>query len=112
MEVGRFLDPTPRPEDPRGSLPLRPRALEEFIGQPKIIENVRIMAQSAKIREGPMDHLLLSGPPGLGKTSLAMIVAQELKGQFHLSSGPAIEKKGDSGRGPHWSCSSGCSFYR
>jgi holliday junction DNA helicase RuvB len=65
------------------------------VGQTRILENVKVMVESARIRAEAMDHLLLSGPPGLGKTSLAMIIAHELGVQLHVVSGPAIEKKGD-----------------
>lgn len=74
---------------------LRPKDFSEYVGQAKILENVKVMVESATMREAAMDHLLLSGPPGLGKTSLAMIIAHELGVQLHVVSGPAIEKKGD-----------------
>ena len=74
---------------------LRPQRFEEFIGQKKLIENIDIMVKSSLLRRDAMDHVLFSGPPGLGKTSLAMIVAQVLKSELHTLSGPAVEKKGD-----------------
>ncbi|MFN8370133.1 MAG: AAA family ATPase [Bacteriovoracaceae bacterium] len=74
---------------------LRPKSFTEFIGQKKVIDNIEVMVKSAKIRNAAMDHVLLSGPPGLGKTTLAMIMAQELKSHLHVISGPAIERKGD-----------------
>jgi Holliday junction DNA helicase RuvB len=74
---------------------LRPQNFGEFIGQDKVVENIDLMVQSAIARKAAMDHVLLSGPPGLGKTSLAMLIARALGSELHLVSGPAIEKKGD-----------------
>ncbi|HEX8082055.1 MAG TPA: Holliday junction branch migration DNA helicase RuvB [Jatrophihabitans sp.] len=74
---------------------LRPRRLAEFVGQPKVREQLQVVLESALRRSRPPDHVLLSGPPGLGKTSLAMIIAAELGAPFRLTSGPAIERAGD-----------------
>jgi Holliday junction DNA helicase RuvB len=74
---------------------LRPRTLAEFVGQRKVREQLSIMLAGARGRGRPPDHVLLSGPPGLGKTSLAMIIAQELAVPLRLTSGPAIERAGD-----------------
>lgn len=74
---------------------LRPQNFSEFIGQTKVVENIDLMVKSAIVRKAAMDHVLLSGPPGLGKTSLAMLIAKSLGSELHLVSGPAIEKKGD-----------------
>lgn len=74
---------------------LRPENFKEYIGQKKIVQNIDVMVESAKIRGHSMDHVLLSGPPGLGKTSLAMIISKALGSELHVISGPAIEKKGD-----------------
>jgi len=74
---------------------LRPRSISEFIGQEKIIENLLIFIKSAKKRKEPLDHVILSGPPGLGKTCLAEIIANELGVGFRITSGPAIERAGD-----------------
>ncbi len=74
---------------------LRPQNFSEFIGQNKVIDNIDLMVKSALMRKSAMDHVLLSGPPGLGKTSLAMLISRALGSELHLVSGPAIEKKGD-----------------
>lgn len=74
---------------------LRPRAFEEYVGQTKIKENLRVFTEAARQRGEAVDHLLFAGPPGLGKTSLAYLVAVEMGVQLHVSSGPALEKKGD-----------------
>lgn len=74
---------------------LRPQDFSEFIGQKKVVDNVEIMVKSALVRKAAMDHVLLSGPPGLGKTSLAMLIAKTVGSELHLVSGPSIEKKGD-----------------
>lgn len=74
---------------------LRPKSFAEFVGQEKVVANISVMVESAKLRSASMDHVLLSGPPGLGKTSLAMLIAQAVGSEMHVVSGPAIEKKGD-----------------
>ncbi|MCO6476287.1 MAG: Holliday junction branch migration DNA helicase RuvB [Phaeodactylibacter sp.] len=74
---------------------LRPRALEDFSGQPKIVENLYIFIQAAKQRGEALDHVLLHGPPGLGKTTLSYIIAFELGANLKMSSGPVLEKPGD-----------------
>jgi len=74
---------------------LRPRALDEFIGQRELKEHLRIVLEAARMREQPVDHLLFAGPPGLGKTTLAGIVATEMGVHLHITSGPALERAGD-----------------
>lgn len=84
-----------RPEDQPTDAALRPRGFEEYVGQRKVKENLQVFVQAARQREEPVDHLLFCGPPGLGKTSLAHIIATEMGVKMHLTSGPALEKKGD-----------------
>ena len=74
---------------------LRPEQLDEYIGQQKVKENLRLFIEAAKLRGDSLDHVLLAGPPGLGKTTLAHIVAREMGSQIHTVSGPNVEKKGD-----------------
>ena len=74
---------------------LRPTDFDEYIGQERVKENLRIFVEAARRRGEALDHVLLSGPPGLGKTTLAHIIAQELGSRLHVTSGPALEKKGD-----------------
>jgi holliday junction DNA helicase RuvB len=82
-------------EDAPLDISLRPRALEDFIGQNKIKDNIGIAVAAAKGRNEPLDHVLLYGPPGLGKTTLAHIIANEMKVNVRITSGPAIERGGD-----------------
>lgn len=76
-------------------LSLRPTTLKQYIGQQNVKENLSIFIQAAKMRDEPLDHVLLYGPPGLGKTTLAAIIANEMNVQFRSTSGPAIERAGD-----------------
>ncbi|MBW6419047.1 Holliday junction branch migration DNA helicase RuvB [Celeribacter sp. PS-C1] len=90
-------DPTLRPERQTedADRALRPQALEEFIGQQEARANLRVFIESAKMREEAMDHVLFHGPPGLGKTTLAQIMARELGVNFKMTSGPVLAKAGD-----------------
>ena len=87
--------PQASPRDERLSELLRPRSLAEYIGQTQVKENLRIFIEAAKQRNEPLEHLLVYGPPGLGKTTLAHIVAKELGVSLRLTSGPAIARAGD-----------------
>ena len=91
----RFLTDNSTNNDVEHESRLRPRDFSEYIGQKRVVENIELMVKSANKRNAAMDHVLLSGPPGLGKTSLAMLIAKELGSELHVVSGPAIEKKGD-----------------
>lgn len=82
-------------EDDRDEYSLRPKRLREFIGQPKIKENLSVFLQAAQARGESLDHVLLHGPPGLGKTSLSLIIANEMSAPLRATSGPAIERAGD-----------------
>lgn len=74
---------------------LRPRTLDDYIGQERVRSNLRVLIEAAKGRNEPLDHVIFSGPPGLGKTTLAGIVANEMGAKLHTTSGPAIERAGD-----------------
>ena len=82
------------PED-RSETSLRPKTIREYIGQEKAKGNLQIFMDAAKMRKEPLDHVLLHGPPGLGKTTLAAVIANEMNVNMRITSGPAIEKPGD-----------------
>lgn len=91
----RSITGHPREQDRPLDAALRPRSFDEYVGQRQIKENLAVFTRAAKQRGDPVDHLLFSGPPGLGKTSLAHLVALEMGVKLHITSGPALEKKGD-----------------
>jgi Holliday junction DNA helicase RuvB len=93
--VEDLVDPAVRADEREVEASLRPKRLAEFVGQPKVREQLQLVLESALRRSRPPDHVLLSGPPGLGKTSLAMIIAAELGAPIRVTSGPAIERAGD-----------------
>lgn len=92
---GRPVDPGPLEAERAAEVTLRPRSLDEFIGQPKVRGQLDLILSGARRRGVTPDHILLSGPPGLGKTTMAMIIAQELGTSLRMTSGPALERAGD-----------------
>jgi holliday junction DNA helicase RuvB len=92
--AGRPLDSATQPEDAHVDRTLRPKTFEDYVGQTKHKDNLRVFVEAAKRRGEPLDHILLSGPPGLGKTTLAHILAHEMAVQLVTTSGPVIEHKG------------------
>jgi len=96
MEEERILAPELENQgEERFENSLRPKTLDEYIGQHKVKENMKIYIEAAKKREEALDHVLLYGPPGLGKTTLSNIISNEMKSNLKITSGPAIEKPGD-----------------
>src|SRR5512145_2226849 len=90
----RPLNPNPQPED-RLDQALRPKFMKDLIGQDRVKENLSILIDAARKRGEPMDHVLFYGPPGLGKTTLAHILANEMGVSIKITAGPAIERPGD-----------------
>ena len=94
-QPGRLADPAPFPEDEREEKKLRPDQLDDFVGQPQVRQQLAVFLEAARRREEAMDHVLFHGPPGLGKTTLASILAHELGVEITHTSGPVIERPGD-----------------
>lgn len=91
----RLLDAKKEPEDVQEELSLRPETLKEYVGQSQGKKNLEVFLGAAKKRGEPLDHVLLYGPPGLGKTTLAYVIAHEMGGKIRLVNGPSVEKPGD-----------------
>jgi Holliday junction DNA helicase RuvB len=94
MPIERIVSPIPTAEERIGD-PLRPRSLQEFVGQEELTANLRVYLQAAKKRNEPLDHVLLYGPPGLGKTTLAYLLAREMDTSVLVVSGPSMSSSGD-----------------
>jgi Holliday junction DNA helicase RuvB len=95
MEEERLITPESQDVEQSFELSLRPKLLNEFIGQPRLKENLSVFLEAARQREEPCEHVLLYGPPGLGKTTLAHVIAREMKANIKVTSGPALERVGD-----------------
>ena len=95
VEREKLIEPSSEDVEGVVEISLRPSRINEFIGQERLKENIKIALEAAQKRKEPLEHLLLSGPPGLGKTSLAHIVAHEMGRKILATSGPAIERAGD-----------------
>ena len=95
MDEERIMQTSAGPFEDRQDVGLRPQHLDDFMGQKTVKENLKIFIEAAKLRKEPLDHVLFYGPPGLGKTTLAGIIANELGVDIKITSGPAIERAGD-----------------
>ena len=91
----RLLDAKREKEDESSELTLRPQTLQEYVGQSEMKGNLSVFIQAAKARQEPLDHVLLYGPPGLGKTTMAYVIGNELGGKVKMVNGPSVEKTGD-----------------
>ncbi len=94
-ENERLVDPEPRPFEGVSDTALRPQSLDEYIGQEQVRQSLRVFIEAAKGRQEPLDHVLFHGFPGLGKTTLSYIIANEMRAGIRVTSGPVIEKQGD-----------------
>ena len=98
MAIERIVDTSDHEDDVEEQIievSLRPRSFEEYVGQDRLKKNLRLAIDAAKKRDEPLDHVLLNGPPGLGKTTMASVIANEMGRNIRVTSGPAIEKAGD-----------------
>ena len=95
IEPDRIIAATAAPEDEKVDRAVRPKSMADYVGQPKVIELLDISIQAARMRGEALDHVLIFGPPGLGKTTLAHIIANELKVNLRQTSGPVLERPGD-----------------
>jgi Holliday junction DNA helicase RuvB len=98
MAIERIVDTSPHEEDTTEQIievSLRPASFEEYVGQERLKTNLRLAIDAAKKRSEPLDHILLYGPPGLGKTTMAVVIANEMNATIRITAGPAIEKAGD-----------------
>ena len=95
IEADRIISASPKKEEEVIDRAIRPKLLADYVGQPSVREQMDIFIQAAKLRNEALDHLLIFGPPGLGKTTLANIVANEMGVNIHTTSGPVLEKAGD-----------------
>ncbi|MDX1382137.1 MAG: AAA family ATPase, partial [Thermoanaerobaculia bacterium] len=90
-----MLSSAPSTEDLQAEASLRPQRLAEYVGQERVVDNLKVFIQAARERGEALDHVFLFGPPGLGKTTLASIVANEMEVPFKSTSGPVLERAGD-----------------
>jgi holliday junction DNA helicase RuvB len=90
-----LMDPVPQEQDVVFETSLRPRVLNDFVGQKRLRENLEVLVKASRLRHEPLDHVLLTGPPGLGKTTLALLLSREMDTEIRCTSGPALERAGD-----------------